>query len=1107
MNIRHFFDNIDEKTIDRITEKYPPLSSDDKERLYAMSKNKYNSEKKENKNDYSEVMGVERYRKPVWQKVISAVAAAVVVLGGIGGGAALIRRNNDADILKNESSQLAEIEDIAQQLTDEFFDLKNIISSRGAAYDENDILTYKIGIFDETVENPDIHDRVFYRVTDERFKCSQDIYDALKNITSTKYFPEERYENAIITWEIIYDYVNDKTVYPELFHRLGTDVSMFENGSEVGREYFFDAEGNYLEESSIDFEDDINWEVPHSIWFADYVEYNGSLYVLTPDYFLNPVGVVYDYNEKIEITDVTNDSFTVIRYADISHNENIIKRAEFKFILENDQWCIDDFSECVLDTEGIGIEETNYTTIATELTDKMLEFEKIVKDADVEYDENDSISFYRDSSVNPESEDEKVSYCRVTDERFNSCQDMYNNIRSFTSFGLEPKDDYINAGWLDECSIMSWIGSDFSRFEIGDRIDSKYYRLGHYISYRGQLYVVPIEDNDYVFREYTSDVTIKKTGENSFTATRSFTKHYADEDITSEKCFDFVLEAGKWKIDKVYLAGDESEDEYDYTAIAQQLFDDYLEVESVIKWGDVSYDENDSITFYTYNSNDAEWADNNVGERTFCKVTDKRFSSCQDIYEMLRAITTTECEPEENFMNADWFAQFNLSSFLGGDVSMFEVGENIDINHEISDWRWPGYSINRSVFVEYNGELYVNRRYNETPVFTSDVIINKTGENSFTATRKYKSPVNSVEEYCILEVVLENGEWKIDKAYISDKESEDVTESEDEYEYLDIAGDLTDRFFYMIDVLGAYNVSYDENDFITYNCYSVSNPATFSEKYGVDLSGAEEKTDFLYTRKLYKVTDERFKSCQDIYNALRELTSSSLLPEENYENADLPIYGNEWVTTPIAILGTDVSMYESGSNIYDSYFSDFENRKFDMQDSDNWEAALSAFGSHYVEYNGNLYIIGDMGYSDMPDVHVNLQNVEENRFSVTRKHIISYEDETKRIESYNFDFVFENGEWKIDNVERVVSDEEAIGIAIASYVDTLIRSDTDKYGNIYENPDVFDFGFEIVGYNGENNCTARVILTDYDYVDIIELTAEIDIKEQKVINAEIIELQ
>lgn len=852
MNIRHFFDNIDEKTIDRITEKYPPLSSDDKERLYAMSEKKYNRAKNENTKNYIEVSGVERYRKPVWQKVISAVAAAVVVLGGIGGGAALIRRNNDADIMKNESSQLAEIEDVAQQLTDEFFDLKNIISSRGAAYDENDILTYKIGIFDENVENPDIHDRTFYRVTDERFKCSQDIYDALKNITSSKYFPEERYENAIITWEIIYDYVSDETVYPKLFYNLGTDVSMFENGSEVGREYFFDAEGNYLEEYSIDFEDDINWEVPHSIWFADYVEYNGSLYVLTPDYFLNPVGVVYDYNEKIEITDVTNDSFTVIRYADISHNENIIKRAEFKFILENDQWCIDDFSECVLDTEGVGIEETDYTAIATELTDKLLEFEKIVKDADVEYDENDSISFYRDSSVNPESEDEKVSYCRVTDERFNSCQDIYNYIRSFTSFRLEPKDDYINTGWLDECSIMSWIGSDFSRFEIGDRIDSKYYRLGHYISYRGQLYVVPIEDNDYDFREYTSDVIIKETGENRFTATRGYRGDFVIGDGTSNRCFEFVLEAGKWKIDKVYLSDEESEDvtesedEYDYTAIATELSDKYLELENMVCYGGISYDATKSYT--VYDSFDEL-------ELIFYKVTDPRFTCEQDFYDEIRSIHTNQRYPDDNFTYTTFFAGCNLDSCFGGELSEYAANGRIDLAANYGNGN--GYSL-LGVYCYYNGELYVTPfDYDyELAEYTSDVIIKETGENSFTATRKFKSQFNSVGDY-------------------------------------------------------------------------------------------------------YKV----------------------------------------------------------------------------------------------------------------------------------------------------FEIVLENGEWKIDNVERVVSDEEAIGNAIASYVDTLIRSDTDKYGNIYENPDVVDFGFEIVGYNGENNCTARVILTDYDYVDIIELTAEIDIKEQKVINAEIIELQ
>ncbi|MBR5512545.1 MAG: hypothetical protein IKV85_01005 [Ruminococcus sp.] len=897
MNIRHFFDNADEKTIDRITEKYPPLSSADKERLYAMSKKKYNKEMTENKGNYIEISGVERYHKPLWHKVLSAVAVAAVVLGGIGGGAALIRRNNDADILNNESSQLAEIdtaeiEDIAQQLTDEFFDLKNIISSRGAAYDENDILTYKIGIFDDTLENPEVYDRTFYKVTDERFKCSQDIYDALRSITTMYYLPEESYVNADIPW-IVYsvpaaaDYVS-----VPFYGYLGKDVSVFENGSSVDRSLFANKMFNEsYEPVPFDLEDDNDWETPYCIWVSDYIEHSGSLYMISPDYQFDPVGIVYDYNEKIEITEVAENSFTAVRYADISQNKNIIKRAEFKFLYMNGEWLIDKFSESVLDKEEIGSEETDFTAIAQQLTDKVLEFEKILLDADIEYDENDSISFYRYDSFDPDAEDEEVRYCRVTDERFNSCQDIYTFIRSFTSFEYNPQDDYRDGMWIDESGVVSWLGNDLSEYEIGARIERGEEWLTHYTTYNGQLYVQPLNTHDYVSREYTSDVSVGVTGEDRFTATRSYTEHYT-EDITSERCFDFVLEAGKWKIDKVYFS-----------------------------------------------------------------------------------------------------------------------------------------------------------------------------------------------------------------------DEEDENESEDEYEYLDIAGDLTDRFFYMIDVLGAYNVSYDENDFITYNCYSVSNPATLSEKYGVDLSGAEEKTDFLYTRKLYKVTDDRFKSCQDIYNALRELTSSSLLPEKNYENADLPINGNELVTTPIAILGTDVSMYESGSNIYDSYFSDFENRKFDMQDSDNWEAALSAFGSHYVEYNGNLYIIGDMGYSDMPDVHVNLQNVEENRFSVTRKHIISYEDETERIESYNFDFVFENGEWKIDNVERVVSDEEAIGNAIASYVDTLIRSDTDKYGNIYENPDVFDFGFEIVGYNGENNCTARVILTDYDYVDVIELTAEIDIKEQKVINAEIIELQ
>lgn len=242
--------------------------------------------------------------------------------------------------------------------------------------------------------------------------------------------------------------------------------------------------------------------------------------------------------------------------------------------------------------------------------------------------------------------------------------------------------------------------------------------------------------------------------------------------------------------------------DYDYTAIAQQLFDDYLEVDRIICWGDVSYDENDSITFYTYASDDAEWSANYGGERTFYRVTDERFSSCQDIYEMLRAITTTECEPEENFMDARWFDEAHLISWLGGDVSMFEVGGDVDLHHENSDWSSAGYSINSGVFVEYNGELYVNPIYCEALEYTSDAVVKEIGENSFTASRYVREPYIPNAKYGeekILQIVLENDEWKIDSIetgtqveYLTAIGIQCYLENKPEYYDIDIdCGDIT----------------------------------------------------------------------------------------------------------------------------------------------------------------------------------------------------------------------------------------------------------------------------------------------------------------------------
>lgn len=608
MNIRHFFDNIDEKTIDRITEKYPPLSSDDKERLYAMSKNKYNSE---NKNDYSEVMGVERYRKPVWQKVISAVAAAVVVLGGIGGGVLLLGKSGETDLISDIEVSQPEYDytAIATELTDKLLEMENTICYGDISYDEYDRTVIDIVCSDDSAQFESPCEAILYKVTDPRFTCRRDLYDELRSIFTKQRYDENDFSTATI---------------------FGFDLNFY-LGSELS---------DYIVDGSMDIAENFDND-DESICYAVYCDINGELYVRQCDFELS---------------------------------------------------------------------------------------------------------------------------------------------------------------------------------------------------------------------EYTSDVIIKETGENSFTATRSYIGDFVIGDGTSNRCFEFVLEAGKWKIDKVYLSDEESEDvtesedEYDYTAIATELSDKYLELENIICFGGISYDENEMKSYTVYDSFDEF-------ELIFYKVTDPRFICEQDFYDEIRSIHTNQRYPDDNFTYTTFFAGCNLDSCFGGELSEYAANGRIDLAANYGNGN--GYSL-LGVYCYYNGELYVTPfDYDyELAEYTSDVIIKETGENSFTATRKFKSQFNSVGDY-------------------------------------------------------------------------------------------------------YKV----------------------------------------------------------------------------------------------------------------------------------------------------FEIVLENGEWKIDNVERVVSDEEAIGNAIASYVDTLIRSDTDKYGNIYENPDVFDFSFEIVGYNGENNCTARVILTDYDYVDIIELTAEIDIKEQKVINAEIIELQ
>ena len=223
----------------------------------------------------------------------------------------------------------------------------------------------------------------------------------------------------------------------------------------------------------------------------------------------------------------------------------------------------------------------------------------------------------------------------------------------------------------------------------------------------------------------------------------------------------------------------EAGEDYDYEAIAREITDGYLERTNILVYGDVEYDVNDTITFYTYDSFDAEWSEKYGGERTFCKVTDERFNSCQDIYDYYKEpiANTIEFEgySEPLIMASDYKDGVALDgagvvSYLGGDASGFENGSKVDLYipdpEDDSTVDYTAHCINSGVYIDYNGSLYVTPRaaqYDIGEHYTSEPVIVENSEDKIVVSRYIDYDMRN-EQYGIQKLftlVLQNGEWKI----------------------------------------------------------------------------------------------------------------------------------------------------------------------------------------------------------------------------------------------------------------------------------------------------------------------------------------------------------
>lgn len=234
--------------------------------------------------------------------------------------------------------------------------------------------------------------------------------------------------------------------------------------------------------------------------------------------------------------------------------------------------------------------------------------------------------------------------------------------------------------------------------------------------------------------------------------------------------------------------------EYDYEAIANELTQHYIDGVNVMQFGDVTYDSSDSITFYTYDSTDEEWSNKYGGERTFYKVTDERFNSCQDIYEYYKAPIASVIdrknfgETYESFTMPDNYKEaqdvedsVTLRSWLGEDVSKFEVGSRVDLAYDPEDestFDYAAHSIHTATYVEYNGQLYVRQmpKFSTTGdnSFSTEPAVTHEEADSFTVSRFVRTPYlgyanTNYGEENIFTFVLENDKWKIKSIEIGDR--------------------------------------------------------------------------------------------------------------------------------------------------------------------------------------------------------------------------------------------------------------------------------------------------------------------------------------------------
>lgn len=539
MNKKQYFDvleHADDDTVEKIEKKYPVLDEEKTEKIFEMSMKKMHEMKQpDGGSDGWKAEGVAHYKRPLWHKLTGLAAAAAIVAGGI----ALYQNRPDfdsemhSDVSSNtdEVPTTISVTEAAAEILANYEDFVNVF-----------LIHDNVAISEAVSFNTDVP-VVFYKYKDERFQNSQALKDHAETIFEPQYF-EENYSiigGDFTSESMIPDYYPSYDLQQTF--SFGGKIPVFINYNGSLYAYYFSLENRDLNS---------NESLLH-LTLTDY----------TTDFKWK--------EEEAEIKIINEDSFLLTKECVIVRNKlTITEKTELTVNkTEDGRWLISNVAAEVLETEAPQEEtaaDNEYAQIAEALIDQYRELQDIYTYG-TDYDADDVIQFNVVPSqaemeyiTNEEQYQQQLEYytmhetgkyCRSTDERFSSIEDVEGFTRSVVSERLFDElfaDDLKDR--MQGCSA-------------GDEVESD--QLSLFIMRDGNLYVhAYARTGGDLFNHWTdTPIRISDVTENSFTAERTWSDHHPDyeasltdlermlkEDYVSKYSFTKDPATGEWRLDQ-----------------------------------------------------------------------------------------------------------------------------------------------------------------------------------------------------------------------------------------------------------------------------------------------------------------------------------------------------------------------------------------------------------------------------------------------------------------------------------------------------------------------------------------------------------------------------